>query len=296
VARFDLANYVDVQERINRFWQENPEGRIETQLMSLPDEFERVLFKATIYTSRDNTAPTVTGWAAEAAGSGGANQTSWHENAETSAIGRALANFGYAKDRNERPSRQEMDKANRVYSAPPVGPERPIDTRSGATNFVHELKPPPPADHETGEVTEAKPLAEKFADSVDALKERSTDRDRKRVALYALMSDRQIDDNGRHTLGLALFGRSSSKTWTDPEVERMHRWVGRHDAAMWQTVLGFIRDMAKAGNKNDEVALQAVATAIGKAGIDDDELRECYKNYRTMIREPAVAASKAASR
>jgi hypothetical protein len=112
MARFNVDDYVDVQERISRFWSEYPEGRIITEIMSLPDEFERVVFRAQVFKAQ-NTTPDVTGWAAEVAGGQGANQTSWHENAETSAIGRALANMGYAKSAKDRPSRQEMGKVNR---------------------------------------------------------------------------------------------------------------------------------------------------------------------------------------
>jgi CBS-domain-containing membrane protein len=45
------------------------------------------------------------------------NYTSWLENAETSAIGRALANFNYAG--SKRPSREEMQKVEHK-SPPPV--------------------------------------------------------------------------------------------------------------------------------------------------------------------------------
>ena len=111
MPRFNPEDYVDVQTRIVKFWQEFPDGRIETELWSQPDEFERVVFKASVYKHRDDAVPSATGWAAEVAGTGGANQTSWHENAETSSCGRALANMGYATTGKDRPSRQEMEKA-----------------------------------------------------------------------------------------------------------------------------------------------------------------------------------------
>lgn len=128
---FDPENYVDVQARINRFWEEHPwpAGSIETQMMSHPTEWERVVFKATV--SVDG-KPLATGWAAEEKGAStrdGANFTNWHENAETSAIGRALANLGYAKNREERPSREEMEKAARMQAAyQPLPPSPAIVT------------------------------------------------------------------------------------------------------------------------------------------------------------------------
>jgi hypothetical protein len=111
--RFDLESYVDVQARINQFWTDHPEGRIITTLLSLPDEFDRCRYKAEVYFSWQDHKPAATGHAFELAGGAGANATSHEENCETSAIGRALANLGYAKTRQDRPSRQEMDKVNR---------------------------------------------------------------------------------------------------------------------------------------------------------------------------------------
>jgi hypothetical protein len=114
MARFDVANYVDVQERINRFWSEHPAGAIRTRLMSPPDDFDKCRYEARVYRDVNDPEPAATGYAVEFAGGAGANQTSWEENCETSAIGRAFANFGYAKNRTERPSRQEMEKVQRI--------------------------------------------------------------------------------------------------------------------------------------------------------------------------------------
>lgn len=122
---FDTENYVDCQERINRFWTENPEGAIRTRLMSPMDDFTQCRFEAAIFKRRDSTAPDATGYAFELAGGGGANKTSHEENCETSAIGRALANMGYATKREDRPSKQEMDKANRGSNAPLARPQQP---------------------------------------------------------------------------------------------------------------------------------------------------------------------------
>lgn len=132
MPRFDLADYVDVQTRIRQFWSDNPDGRIDTNMVTLPGEFDQVVFVATIYKQRDNPFPSATGWAAEQAGPSGPNQTSWHENCETSAIGRALANMGYATSQRDRPSREEMAKAQRGQSVPAN-----VDAETGE---IHETR------------------------------------------------------------------------------------------------------------------------------------------------------------
>jgi hypothetical protein len=127
-GRFNADNYVDVQERINRFWQEYPDGAIRTKLMSMPDDFDRCRYEAAVYKQRDYLQPDATGYAFELAGGGGANSTSHEENCETSAIGRALANMGYATKREDRPSRQEMQKVDRMGGSTqpaPTNAQRP---------------------------------------------------------------------------------------------------------------------------------------------------------------------------
>jgi hypothetical protein len=58
-----------------------------------------------------NDLPKSSGWAFEIDGTGGANKTSALENAETSSIGRCLANFMFSG--NKRASREEMQKVER---------------------------------------------------------------------------------------------------------------------------------------------------------------------------------------
>lgn len=115
MPNFNLDTYITVQERINRFWEENPKGRIVTALCSDPDNFEVCRYRAEVYEDRDDARPITTGYAFEIAGRGMANQTSHEENCETSAIGRALANLGFATSHASRPSREEMAKVQRMH-------------------------------------------------------------------------------------------------------------------------------------------------------------------------------------
>jgi hypothetical protein len=96
---FDVKNYVDVAERIRAFYERYPEGSIQTELVRL--EGDMAVFKATVYRDREDVRPT-TGWAYEREGVGFVNRTSFIENCETSAIGRALANLNFPTTRTAR--------------------------------------------------------------------------------------------------------------------------------------------------------------------------------------------------
>ena len=118
--KFNINDYETVEERIKRFYEEYPDGRIITEWESsytvTGEQGQRNIWvlKAFAYlTAGDqaNKLPKATGYAFEIDGTGGANQTSALENAETSAIGRALANMGLSG--NKRASREEMIKVQR---------------------------------------------------------------------------------------------------------------------------------------------------------------------------------------
>jgi hypothetical protein len=121
---FDLSSYETVEDRLVRFWAEHgPGARVETTMMSY--DGDSCVFRAEIYFKNSETVPTATGYAQEIRSERGVNSTSFVENCETSAIGRALANCGYATH-GKRPSREEMSKVSRAeipnaghaYSAP----------------------------------------------------------------------------------------------------------------------------------------------------------------------------------
>lgn len=82
-------DYVEVNQRILAFWELYPDGRIVTEMLS--DDGERCLFKASIVVDGKIVA---TGHAFECKSSSMVNKSSYVENCETSAIGRALGIFG----------------------------------------------------------------------------------------------------------------------------------------------------------------------------------------------------------
>ena len=87
-----LKDYVEVNQRIIKFYEKYPNGRIVTEILSW--ENERVVMKATAYRDESDNV-SATGHAYEKEGSSFINKTSALENCETSAVGRALALLGF---------------------------------------------------------------------------------------------------------------------------------------------------------------------------------------------------------
>lgn len=107
MAHFNLDDYETVESRLEKFWADNKEGRVFTRL--LESTATRFIVEAAIFRSHEDTQPWATGLAEETVQGRGVNATSALENCETSAIGRALANAGYAT-KGKRASREEMTK------------------------------------------------------------------------------------------------------------------------------------------------------------------------------------------
>jgi hypothetical protein len=109
---FNLADYEPVEVRLEKFIKDHKDFRISTELEVV--DTNRYIVKAYLYKNFADTVAWATGLAEETVTSRGVNQTSALENCETSAIGRALANAGYAP-KGKRASREEMTK---VVKAP----------------------------------------------------------------------------------------------------------------------------------------------------------------------------------
>ena len=145
MPKFNLENYETVEERLKVFWKDNPKGRIFTEVVHETDDGSCVTIRAFIYKDENDTNPISTGIAQETKGQGGfANTDAWVENCETSAIGRALANWKYQGSNKPRPSAEEMSKV------------------------VKEDTPKTPSKKEVAKITNDS--AEKFAEDIGAKK------------------------------------------------------------------------------------------------------------------------------
>ena len=117
---FNINDYEPVEDRLARFWADNPQGRIETILVHRSEV--QFIIRAEVYRDRNDDVSSASGYAEEMVETNNrksVNFSSALENCETSAIGRALANMGYAP-KSKRPSREEMTKVERIQNASPV--------------------------------------------------------------------------------------------------------------------------------------------------------------------------------
>jgi hypothetical protein len=154
MAAFNPADYETVAERIKRFYSDHSDGRIITKnLTTKQDRLASTwVVQAEVYLpiwalgagidkagidykkgyEKECWFLKATGLAFEVDGQGMANKTSALENAETSAIGRALANAGYSGDK--RASREEMEKVARANA-----PKRDWMAEADALALVYNL-------------------------------------------------------------------------------------------------------------------------------------------------------------
>lgn len=132
MAQFNLNDYETVAERLKRLHADHPNARVITyNETTLQDrQVSTWVVKAEIWLpmfeiwedapAQDDPENSwylkATGYAFEVDGGKGPNATSALENAETSAIGRALGNMNYVGDK--RASREEMAKANAGVTPP----------------------------------------------------------------------------------------------------------------------------------------------------------------------------------
>ncbi|MDQ3907101.1 MAG: hypothetical protein M3268_02030 [Acidobacteriota bacterium] len=118
-SRDRFEDYVPVAERLEKFYERFPDGRITTAIVEHNLESGFVLMRAEVYRTPDDASPAATGHAFEVRGESYVNKTSYVENAETSAVGRALAMLGFEVKRGIA-SREEIQKTARMQAAQPA--------------------------------------------------------------------------------------------------------------------------------------------------------------------------------
>jgi hypothetical protein len=108
-----FEDYVPVAERLERFYERFPDGRVITHIIEHNSESGFVLMRAEVYRSPDDAQPAATGHAFEVRGESYVNKTSYIENCETGSVGRALALLGFEVKRGIA-SREELEKTSRM--------------------------------------------------------------------------------------------------------------------------------------------------------------------------------------
>jgi hypothetical protein len=154
---FNINDYETVEVRLAKFIADNVDFRISTELVEA--SATRFIVRTSIYRTYLDAVPFATGLAYEMVSDRGVNSTSALENAETSSIGRALANAGYAA-KGKRASQTEMAKVIAGETKPKAIYGTP-NSRSAAIesvlreSFTVETKEPEPVQWTVGEVVDA---------------------------------------------------------------------------------------------------------------------------------------------
>lgn len=122
-GKFDMADYVPVNERIDQFYRAHPEGSIQSEIIELAAS--RVTVKAMAYRTPDDPRPGIGHSSLDIPGSTPYTRGSEIENAETSAWGRAIAALGFEVKRG-------IASAEEVRNKTPQAPARGAAATAGS--------------------------------------------------------------------------------------------------------------------------------------------------------------------
>lgn len=162
MPKFNLDDYVMVEDRIHAFRKKYPNGAISCDLVAHSDDLTTVIIKSEVFDEEGKLLGS--DLAQEEKGKNGfANEYSWVENAATSSIGRSLFNAGFAKKNEKKPSRQEMQKVA-TNEAAAKEPTRVSDASPKKENpTLEEMMKSATADMEEEQIKGATEHAESYA-------------------------------------------------------------------------------------------------------------------------------------
>jgi hypothetical protein len=162
---FNINDYETVEVRLGKFIADYPDFMVHTELLEHSEK--RFIVLAKIYRTCADSQPFATGLAFEIISDRGVNSTSALENAETSSLGRALANAGYAA-KGKRPSQSEMAKVIAAETEPKTFKEKLESRTYGAAgsrsatvedvlrqSFAEDKKEPEPVAWSIGDAIDA---------------------------------------------------------------------------------------------------------------------------------------------
>jgi hypothetical protein len=192
-----FQDYVTVAERIEKFYERYPEGRIITHIVEHDPERGFIMMRAEVYRNADDALPAATGHAYELKTEGYIQRTSYIEVCETSSVGRALAMAGFEVRRGIA-SREEMEKAARK-------PEPPREREKPA--------PAPPPKSAPAAQPQAQPAAQPAAQTSQAASD-----EQKQQILDLLEDLRPGDRRAQRRMLVEMTGKESRDDLTQKEA------------------------------------------------------------------------------
>ncbi|MFL6209500.1 MAG: hypothetical protein ACJ74W_11655 [Pyrinomonadaceae bacterium] len=131
-ARDRFEDYVPVAERLEKFYERFPDGRVITSIVQHDIDTGFILMRAEVYRNADDAQPAATGHAFEVRSEGYVQKTSYVEVCETSSVGRALALLGFEVKRGIA-SREEIEKPLRMAAGRTAQPAEPTHEEQAAS-------------------------------------------------------------------------------------------------------------------------------------------------------------------
>ncbi len=215
-----LDNYVPVVERVDKFYNKYPEGRILTSIVEHDRESGFVLVRAEVYRNPDDASPAATGHAYEYRDAGYVQKSSYIETGETSAIGRALAFLNFETKRGIA-SREEVEKSMRVRPEAPT-PPRAEARREAAPRREVEAQREARAGDDAAAGEASTPVAAPVAPNAGAVAARAADvpaTDEQKEEMLLLLEELRPDNRrAQRTLLAELTGKQSRDNLTRAEA------------------------------------------------------------------------------